>query len=388
MRKFRYLLLVLAMPALVAAQSRDINEALIRVPVSVPDHDGRTINADIPVTLYRPEGDGPFPLVLISHGRAADPGKRAEPRIQRFESAARFFVRKGFAVAVPTRLGYGEVIAAGDPERSRGPNCNNVEYTDAMRAGAAQVLSVVARLRQEPWVDARRLVLVGQSVGGFVTVATAAARPAGLVAAINFAGGSGGNPETHPGVPCSGDKLAKAYADFGASAQAPMLWIYTENDQYFNPQYSRAWHAAFTQAGGQASYRLLPAFGQDGHLLFARGNDIWQPVVDDYLARFGFTQPGTLTAITNGQIVRNSDSRIPYLDEHASTESVRAFLAAKTPRALAIAPHGAWGWASGDDSMSRALASCQGRTSTRCKLYAVDDAVVWQEPSSASPDPR
>lgn len=372
-----FLLSCLLWPLLGLAQSRDINETLIRVPVSVQDREGRTISGDIPVSLFRPDGPGPFPLVVISHGRASTPAKRAEPAIQRQESAARFFVRKGFAVAVPTRLGYGETLALGDPERSRG-SCGNAEYADAMAAGARQVVTVVEHLRQQPWVDAQRLVLVGQSVGGFVSTAANASRPAGLLAAINFAGGSGGNPETHPGVPCAGANVGKAYANFGSTAQAPMLWVYTENDRYFDPAHSRAWHAAYTGAGGQAEYRLLPAFGEDGHTLFARGNDIWQPVVDEFLARFGFTRPGSLQAEWSDYAALTDSQRIPYLSAQAIREGYAKFLAAKSPRAFAIAPQGGWGWASGDDSLSRALANCQQHDKTRCRLYAVDDTVVWR----------
>lgn len=371
------LLAWLLWPILTFAQARDIHETLIRIPVSAANREGSLISADIPVTLFRPDGPGPFPLVVINHGRATTPEKRAEPKIQRQESAARFFVRKGFAVAVPTRLGYGETLSVGDPERSRG-SCSQAEYADAMRAGAAQVLTVIDHLREQSWVDAQRIVLVGQSVGGFVSTAANASRPPGLLTVINFAGGSGGNPETHPGVPCAGNNAGKTYASFGRSAQAPMLWVYTENDRFFDPAHSRAWHAAYTEAGGQAEYRLLPAFGEDGHTLFARGNDIWQPIVDDYLVRFGFTTPGTLTATSSDFAAVEDGQRVPYIDHRAVSEGYARFLAAKLPRAFAIGSQGGWGWASGDDSLSRALAACQGKNSTRCKLYAVDDAVVWR----------
>ncbi|WP_238534074.1 hypothetical protein [Herbaspirillum lusitanum] len=47
-----------------------------------------------------------------------------------------------------------------------------------------------------------------------------------------------------------GQPAGRQYVRFGKTAKAPMLWIYIENDQYFNPAHSKAWHAAFVKAGG------------------------------------------------------------------------------------------------------------------------------------------
>ena len=54
----------------------------------------------------------------------------------------------------------------------------------------------------------------------------------------------------------------------------------------------------------------------------------------------------------------------------------RKFLDAKPPKAFAIGPKGASGYAMGDWVMGKALGLCQ-RRGEPCKLYAVDDEVVW-----------
>jgi hypothetical protein len=47
-----------------------------------------------------------------------------------------------------------------------------------------------------------------------------------------------------------------------------------------------------------------------------------------------------------------------------------------------LSPSGAWSWAEGgDDPMSVALAGCQKQSSDPCKLYAVDNAVVYNDQS-------
>jgi len=45
----------------------------------------------------------------------------------------------------------------------------------------------------------------------------------------------------------------------------PMLWIYIENDTFFGPALSKRMHDAFTAAGGNAEYHLVPPFGYEGY---------------------------------------------------------------------------------------------------------------------------
>ena len=60
-------------------------------------------------------------------------------------------------------------------------------------------------------------------------------------------------------------------------------------------------------------------------------------------------------------------------------EGYAKYLAAETPKAFAIGPNGAWTWrANIANAMPAALERCaeHGR-GMACKLYAVDDRVVW-----------
>ena len=357
--------LALAQPT-AAPLDQDTREEVIRVAAKATDAFGREAAGDLVVTLFRPAGAGPFPLVVINHGRSSS--KRAEYGRQRYESAARYFVRKGFVVAVPLRLGYGELADKGDPEEH--VSCTAPRYAPALRAAAEQVRTVVEALRQRPDVDAGRLVLLGQSVGGVTTVAASAMGIPGLVASINVAGGHGGNPETHPGEACSAYVLERLMGEYGARATAPMLWVYTENDRYFAPGNSQAWHQAFVRAGGKADYRLLPPHGEDGHNLFVRGNDVWQPLVDAYLAPLGFSRPG---AVARPPLDGPADD--PALTQswsEAARTGYARFLQGQAPRAFARGPRGQWGWATGDDALSRALANCQRRSTEACTLLSVD----------------
>lgn len=269
------------------AQNRavDIYETKESLSLQVRDMYQREITGKVVVTSYKPTGNCPFPILILNHGRSGT--DRPQPARFRYTQQACFFVKRGFAVFVPTRIGYGEFSTSPDPEDSG--NCNQKNHAAMAEVASSQVIAVLAFARQQSYVDARRVVVVGQSVGGYTAIATAAKNPDGLVAAINFAGGSGGNPQTRPGVPCQAYKLEKMYADFGTTSKVPTLWIYTENDQYFAPSYSQAWHQAFVKSGGLAEFNLLPAFAADGHMLFTAGASLWEPIVTRFLEANGFS---------------------------------------------------------------------------------------------------
>jgi len=67
--------------------------------------------------------------------------------------------------------------------------------------------------------------------------------------------------------------------------------------------------------------------------------------------------------------VRSEPARIAYA----------AWLRAESPRAFAVQPssgHWASAWG-GERPNARALARCEKNAKQACRLYAVDDAVVW-----------
>ena len=264
--------------------AQDLHESANTIDVTVKDFYGKEETRKVVISQFKPDGDGPFPILVLNHGRS--PTDRGDPPRFRFIKQVRFFVERGFAVFEPTRIGYGAQGTSFDPESSG--NCNSPDYAPMAEAASTEILAALDYAKQQPYVDAHRVLIVGQSVGGYTTTAAAAKNPDGLIAAINFAGGSGGNPVTHPGIPCVGSRLEEMYARFGKTTKVPMLWIYTENDRYFNPSHSQAWHDAFVKAGGTAEFHLLPPFSDNGHNLFARGVDIWTPVVAQFLDKVGF----------------------------------------------------------------------------------------------------
>ncbi|PPK45717.1 dienelactone hydrolase [Trinickia symbiotica] len=284
-RRLLWICLALLVSGVRAEELRsELHESVSTIDVTVKDFYGTEQTGKVVITQFLPDGDGPFPILILNHGRS--PSDRGTPPRFRYTRQVAFFVKRGFAVFEPTRIGYGQFGTQFDPEYSG--KCRQKDYAPMIDAARTEELAVLEYARRQPHVDPHRIVIVGQSVGGFVTTAMAAENPDGVVGAINFAGGSGGDPVEHPGVPCQGERLEAMYSQFGKTARVPMLWIYTENDQYFSPAYSSAWHDAFVRAGGNADYRLLPPFEKNGHMLFAHGTDVWEPLVSEFLERQGF----------------------------------------------------------------------------------------------------
>jgi dienelactone hydrolase len=282
-RCFACLFLLLA---LCSAACAALRESVHGVEVTVLDPWKKTVTQTITVTVWADDANpAPAPLMVIGHGRAVDAAGRAAVSRARYSEVAKYFVNRGFIVAVPTRIGYGQ--SGGEDVENSGP-CDNKRYAPGFDAAAAQNATVFQWLRSWPGASPDRGVYVGQSFGGSAAVALAGLSPPGVQLSINFAGGAGGNPQTRPQQPCSPQSVAKVFADYGAKAQIPMLWVYTENDQFMGPIYPRHWHAAFVGAGGKAEFEQYGPHGQDGHSLFVRFPAVWQSRVAAFLDANGF----------------------------------------------------------------------------------------------------
>jgi dienelactone hydrolase len=269
------LLLALALPARAA-----LDESVIHAPVV------RGVEqALIAVTVFKPSGSGPFPVLVLSHGSPRDAAARRREGRQRLAAQSARFVAMGFAVLVPTRRGYGE---SGGAWAEAYGTCWNPDYYAAGLETARDLRAAVDAVRGEPWADATRIVLAGQSAGGFGSVAAASQSMPGLVAVVNFAGGRGSRG---PDDVCGESRLVEAMARYGAGARVPELWIYSANDRFFGPDLARRMHRAFTAAGGSAEFLEAPSVGLDGHAYFASGMDHWSPRVREFLDRVGARAP-------------------------------------------------------------------------------------------------
>ena len=282
--RWRWPALLLALLACALPAHAILQEEVIELAVSVQPVVGRAVSQPITVTIIRDDSVEKSAVLILNHGRAVKREDREKLGRARYGDNARYFVGKGFVVFVPTRVGYG---ISGGPDVEDSGACQKKDYPPVFEAAAQQTLAVLAHARTLPYADASRAVVAGQSFGGMTAITVAAKNVPGVVAAVNFAGGGGGNPIDRPGDPCRPELLAQLLAAYGKSARIPTLWLYSENDRYFGKDHPHAWFKAFAAAGGRGEFVQLPAHGEDGHGSFTRNPGAWQPAFEDFLRRHG-----------------------------------------------------------------------------------------------------
>jgi dienelactone hydrolase len=243
--------------------------------------------------VFRPPGDGPFPVLVYSHGRAGTAIERGRTRVPEARGHVRYWLARGFAVVEPIRPGYGD--AGGTDREDSGVrydlfgNCwGRPAFARSAAAAADAVLATLEWLRHQPWADAKRVVLAGASMGGLASIASAATHPDGVVAYINFSGGTGGSGTRAPEQSCGSAEMQALMAAYGTMVRIPSLWLYAENDRYWGSEWPRAWHRAYA-AGGEPTRFVMtqPVADSDGHQLLARGTRLWMVHVDRFLDDLG-----------------------------------------------------------------------------------------------------
>ena len=328
------------------------------------------------VTVFQPEGAGPFPVAVINHGKNG--GNAHLQERSRPLPATRELLKRGYAVVVPMRQGFAESGGA-----AVGEGCN---IDGNGQAQSEDIVSVVRWLGTQAWADTNRMMMMGQSHGGLATMAYSQNPAPGFKLFVNFAGG------LKYTVGCQWElALRDAYMSYGRTSKVSSIWFYGENDSYFPPQVIAPAFKTFIESGGNGEMVAYGPFGVDSHAMFGNvdGLDIWLEKVlakmksaglpvEVIMPQYGRTA-GAPPATGYAEI---ADLSALKLANSGSENSYKTFLQKRLPRAFAIAPKSgkqqyAWG---GDNPVIRALSICGKTNNETCVLYAVDDAVVWKKP--------
>ena len=364
-------------PALASAADENAyyGPRLIEELVRIPSQGGY----EVATTILRPDGKGPYGVVVLNHGVSASARERARESSELLITAAQVFARRGYVVVMPLRRGFG---ATGGAMAEDPGSCANPDYMKAEQAAADDVMTAYNYARALPYVDGSRMVLAGQSAGGMVSLFTAGTRaPQGLVAVLSFAGGRGGDPESSPGVPCAVEPIAKVLDTLGKQTRVPALFNYAENDLFFSPRITRLWFDRFNAGGANGEYVLQPAFGKDGHYMFSDvvGVRYWLPTVERFFSRHNLPFDRLDAADPVKQPLLALD-RLPNVQSDGCKSLYRAFLESPGPRAYAVSEDGRCGFAGGlRGARENAMKECSSVAKGSCTLYAVDDAVVWKD---------
>jgi len=370
-RRLRQFAVAAALACAAQAQALPLDARLNEQVITIPAGASQTISLE--TTLYKPDGDGPFPLLIINHGKA--PGNPKLQQRDRFVYMATQFVRRGYAVLVPMRTGFAQ---SSGKYIDYGCNMTANGYTQA-----SDIADVVQFARRQKWIDGERIVIAGQSYGGLASMALSTRELPGVRGVMNFAGGL----KMHGGSCDWQAALVEAFGEYGRKNRIASLWMYGANDSYFGPELVSRMYGAFSANGGKAELVAYGPFKNDAHTMLGSrdGQQVWVPEVERFLFKLGMPIRETVAladppAQPPSNYARLDDvAAVPYLPEQGR-EQYRDFLKREMPRAFAVSASGSWGWAEeGESPDMRALAACQAASKAPCKLYTVDNNVVWPD---------
>ena len=227
--------------------------------------------------VYKPEGTGPFPVVIYNHGSRAGHERQERP----FVYVGEMLMHSGYVAIVPERRGYG---------KSDGPTFNETigqdrgpRFVARVWEEADDVLAVVEFVKTLPYADTNRVAVMGWSIGGIVSV-FAASRSSAFRAVVDQAGGA----LTWDQSPA----MRQALQEAAGKIRIPLLGMVAENDRT-TESVKAVVHEAEAH-GATAKLILYPRFTpQDaggvppGHMIFGKeGCKIWEGDLVEFLAKY------------------------------------------------------------------------------------------------------
>src|SRR5215467_9926443 len=239
--------------------------------------------------LWRPEGRGPFPAILLNHGSGRTPEELK--RLGRYEGQADtlgpVFARHGYVflflfrrgVGLSAALGKNAVDTMNDEQAAHGMSARNalqLRLLEGREMGDAQ--AALAFLRKLPDVDPHHVGLVGHSFGGSLTFLMAEREP-DLRAVVIFSG-AGYSWDRSP-------ELRARLLSAMTRIQAPIFFIHAAND--YSVTRGKALDSRLEQLGKPHRLKIYPPIGRtpdDGHAFPLLGVSIWEPDVFAFLDEY------------------------------------------------------------------------------------------------------
>ncbi len=236
--------------------------------------------------LWRPRGAGPFPTVLWNHGSQGRGRGLLAPRTDG-PTVLESWLGMGLALFAPSRRGYDGSGGQAWTDAVAGPPDGSPEkgrlLAARLLAESDDVLAAAEHLKQQSWVDNRRLICSGYSFGGIMTM-LGLARSRHFAAGVNFASAA----IMWPHYPAVRDFLL----DHTARVLDPVMILQAENDYSTDP--TPALSRVLERIGVRHKAIIYPPHGQgpdDGHAFCALGARAWEPDVRMFFGEIGVLGP-------------------------------------------------------------------------------------------------
>jgi dienelactone hydrolase len=192
-----------------AALTRPADAAPLAAPnqVEIP-----AVNLTLHAQLYRPDGNGSFPVVIALHG-CGGLGGHADPVLPRYRDWAEQLLKAGYAVLLPDSYGSREV----------GPQCRVKERRVlARRERVADIVAARQWLAQQSWVAQDRISLIGWANGA-----------SSLLWAVRPQAARKDGPDFRSAIAFYPD--CRVSSGLGWSARVPTLLLIGAKDDVFSP---------------------------------------------------------------------------------------------------------------------------------------------------------
>jgi dienelactone hydrolase len=227
--------------------------------------------------VYKPEGTGPFPVVIYNHGSRIEHDREERP----FAYVGEMLTRSGYVVIVPERRGYGKSDGATFGEvvgEDRGPR-----FVTRVQEETDDVLAAVEFVKTLPYADTQRMGVMGWSFGGIVSV-FAASRSAAFRVVVDQAGAA----LTWDRSP----SMQKALKEAAGKIRIPLLGMVAENDRTTESVkavvHEAEKHGTTAKLIVYAAFKPKDAGGvAPGHMIFGKeGWRIWEADVKEFLGKY------------------------------------------------------------------------------------------------------
>lgn len=213
--------------------------------------------------LFLPQdGKDRHPLAVMTHGRSGPTPNRNPREIHGYSAFNRALAAQGVLVMHLVRRGYGN---------SDGPDGEYLSSAeDSGLEGAKDVQAAVAYMRKQSGVIPDRIVVIGQSQGGWVALASSTLEMEGVLGAVNISGAT--NFARAQGYSIRSweveNQLKKAAAFYGKDARRPVMWIYAANDNHSEASV-REWFESFQKSGGKGKLFITEPYSKNGHAVIS-----------------------------------------------------------------------------------------------------------------------
>ena len=261
-----------------------------KVPMMDQDGTPRLLHTRV----CHPESDKIARILVYAHGTGSN--RQALDARDCDSEAILWFLRRGFMVVQPLRRGYGATGGRQSEVLDVVPGglktCNNLNPASIALEAARDVAAAVDYATALPGAHPDNAVVLGNSTGGYISVAFNSRSHPKVSAVINISGGIAGRFSGDVGQVCDAERMVDGARTFGATAVSPMLWLYTSNDLYFPPDLGQAMFDAYTGAGGKGQFVELGPYASNGHFIFSGrgGSRLWGPPLERYLEQQGISK--------------------------------------------------------------------------------------------------